>query len=318
MRPLSTLSLQELIPKYIKSLNYERSCSLNTITAYLTDLNQLLKYVGDNSLSFEKKSQKKILAFIKMKTPQKTYSEAKLLQSCKEMANVWAHLNLSTRNRKISTLKSFLAWLGSKNITSSNLALKLIAPQIPRKLVRYLSFEEVQALFLTLDKELAEGKVLSPELYKLLLLLYGGGLRISEACGLLWADIELKCHIIRVLGKGGKERQIPLPQFVSNRLQRFPRIESRVFPNTFSRQRAYQHIRALGLRSGLSRPISPHALRHSYATHLLTSGADLRILQKLLGHDSLRATEKYTHLNLQNLARTLNSHHPLIKKPSKN
>jgi integrase/recombinase XerC/integrase/recombinase XerD len=147
----------------------------------------------------------------------------------------------------------------------------------------------------------------------LLLLLYGGGLRVSEACGLRWKDLITSARSIRVEGKGGRERMVALPELCWKELQGLERSATYVLggDQALSTRQAYQWVREAGESADLLKPLHPHALRHSYATHLLSSGADLRVLQELLGHRSLAATQKYTHMSLDHLARVMENHHPL-------
>ena len=150
-------------------------------------------------------------------------------------------------------------------------------------------------------------------------LLYGCGLRVSEACQIRWSDVFYSKNYINIEGKGGFNRKAILPGKVKEVLQKackggeFIWGEKALNPRT-----AYNWIRRLGTKSGLLKPLNPHALRHSYATHLLSSGSDLRVIQQLLGHKSLAATELYTHLDIHQLARSLEDHHPLSRKGLKN
>ncbi len=145
----------------------------------------------------------------------------------------------------------------------------------------------------------------------LVLLLYGGGLRVSEAAQLRWKNLVAESQSIRVVGKGARERVVALPDSVWKALAALERKNEFVFGEALSNRKAYEWIRQAGQTAKLLKPLHPHALRHSYATHLLTSGADLRVLQELLGHKSLAATQKYTHLSLDHLARSMEKHHPL-------
>jgi integrase/recombinase XerC/integrase/recombinase XerD len=155
---------------------------------------------------------------------------------------------------------------------------------------------------------------LEPVVRAMILLLYGGGLRISEACSLRWSDMEMAGErSLRVAGKGGRQRVVTVPELTWSALQALPHEGRFVFGGEceLSSRKAYEWVRQAGARAGLLKPLHPHALRHSYATHLLSSGADLRVLQELLGHRSLAATQKYTHLSLDHLARAMEKHHPL-------
>ncbi len=135
---------------------------------------------------------------------------------------------------------------------------------------------------------------------------------MSEACQLKWTNVDLEKKILRILGKGQKERLVALPDLTITELKRTNQSEIYVWGSKELNQRtAYSMIRTLGAKANLLRPLHPHALRHSFATHLLSSGANLRTLQELLGHQSLSATEKYTHLSVDQLARTMEKSHPL-------
>ena len=167
----------------------------------------------------------------------------------------------------------------------------------------------------------AAGRELSmrAETAALFFLLYGGGLRVSEACRLKAKDVDWEARVVKIMGKGGKERLAALPP---QAFQHLRPLRGGGGPYLFGakplpERKAYDMIRNLGRRAGLLKPLHPHALRHSFATHLLSGGADLRVLQELLGHKTLAATEKYTHLDLDQLARTLEARHPLYQKGQK-
>ncbi len=217
-----------------------------------------------------------------------------------------SHLQPASKARKIASVKGFLKWLYQNGHSDKPIGEILRGPKVPQKLPRYLSVDEVVAV-IKAEKDNLQS-------LSLILLLYGGGLRVSEACNLKWRDCDFSKNAIRVLGKGGKERMAVLAPVVGSYLQKLPRDSDFVFGNNFSTRKAYDIIRNSGARAGLLKPIHPHALRHSYATHLLSDGADLRVLQELLGHTSLHATQKYTHLSLDELARTMEAHHPMNKK----
>ena len=143
-------------------------------------------------------------------------------------------------------------------------------------------------------------------------------MRVSEACALKWSDVNWTQKHLRILGKGSKERLVVLPQSIwklledAKTLQKDTQTNKRIF--SFSTRTAYEKVKSWGKKAKLLKPLNPHALRHSFATHLLADGTNLRTLQALLGHSSLQATQKYTHLNLEQLAQTLKERHPLGKK----
>nr|WP_295900553.1 tyrosine-type recombinase/integrase [uncultured Bdellovibrio sp.] len=287
--------LAENIDKYLKYMTFVKSASPLTIKSYKLDLNQAYNY-EDPSLS------------------SKSWNEADLLATARGAFNGWAHLSLASRNRKAATLKSFFSWAFDQGLTERDLSLQIASPKVPKKLPHFLSVDEALSVLKSFDTH----KEIPLKEKVLFLLLYGGGLRVSEACNLKWSDIQLGQKILRVKGKGSKERVVALPSLTVDVLQRWKKesaFDEFVFgEKPLNTRTAYEIVRQSGIRAGLLKPLHPHALRHSFATHLLSSGANLRTLQELLGHESLQATEKYTHLGIDQLARTMEKMHPLGKK----
>jgi integrase/recombinase XerC/integrase/recombinase XerD len=285
---MKSLKIQELVDNFLKYMTFIKSASPLTIKHYRLDLSQ---------------------AF----SQNKSITETELLATARSAFNQWAHLSLASRNRKAATLKSFFSWAFDQNLTEKDLSLQIACPKVPKKLPHFLSVDEVLSVLHDFDKH--DGKFLREKV--LFLLLYGGGLRVSEACALRWNDIQWSQKTLRVLGKGSKERLVALPTLSIEVLQRWKKqsgFDEFVFGELALNPRtAYEMIRQSGRRAGLLKPLHPHALRHSFATHLLSSGANLRTLQELLGHESLQATEKYTHLGIDQLARTMENLHPLGK-----
>lgn len=282
------------ILKYLNFMENIKSASPLTLKHYALDLKQAFEYENPSN---EKKS----------------YSEAEVLATSRQAFNRWAGLSLASRNRKAATLKSFFSWAFDEGLTVRDLSLQITCPRVPKKIPHFLSVDECLAILHSLDKDNAplRDKVL-------FCLLYGGGLRVSEACNLRWKDVQFEQRTLRVLGKGSKERLIGIPRLCLDVLRKWKKesaFNDFVFGEVALNPRtAYDIIRSLGRNAGLLKPLHPHALRHSFATHLLSSGANLRTLQELLGHESLQATEKYTHLGIDQLARTMESLHPLGKK----
>lgn len=289
--------LNKNIDNYLKYMTFVKSASPLTIKHYSLDLQQAFKL--DENLKSEKYS----------------WSEADLMTSVREAFNRWAGLSLASRNRKAATLKSFFSWaFTEENLLERDLSLQVICPKVPKKLPHFLSVDEALSVLKTFEEK---NEVPLKEKV-LFLLLYGGGLRVSEACNLRWSAVHLDQKILRVTGKGDKERVVALPDMTIKALKKWKKessFDDYVFGEKPLVQRtAYEMVRKSGQRAGLLKPLHPHALRHSFATHLLSSGANLRTLQELLGHESLQATEKYTHLGIDQLARTMENLHPLGKK----
>lgn len=283
--------LAENIDKYLKFMTFVKSASPLTIKHYSLDLKQAFNYENSSS----------------------SLSEAELLATARGAFNQWAHLSLASRNRKAATLKSFFSWAFDESLTERDLSLQITCPKVPKKLPHFLSVDEALAVFKSFDSD----KEVSLKEKVLFLLLYGGGLRVSEACNLKWSEVFMSQKILRVTGKGSKERVIALPTLTVQVLHTWKKesgFNEFVFgEEPLNPRTAYDMVKLSGQRAGLLKPLHPHALRHSFATHLLSSGANLRTLQELLGHESLQATEKYTHLGIDQLARTLENLHPLGK-----
>lgn len=298
------LDLYEGLNGFFKEISYIRNCSPLTLKAYRLDLQQAFQIPPDH-----------LKAPDEFATPGgPRLSPQELLSAARQAQTRWAGLSLASRNRKVASLKSFLGWLFEKGLLRQDLASRLMSPKVPKRLPHYLSVDEVMSLLQSFETP-QENSLQSLRKKALILLLYGGGLRVSEACRLTWSRV--KGRNLRVLGKGGKERILPLPLMCAELLKELRSAEPTeyVFGHQPLNPRvAYQWVREQGRTAGLLHDLHPHALRHSFATHLLGSGANLRTLQELLGHESLRATERYTHLGIDQLARTLESAHPLGEK----
>lgn len=304
------LKVFQEISNYLKFMVFIKSCSPLTRRSYQLDLAQAYDLKKTSwSPSWDPRNPAKATlsgdALPGASSP--FWTEDELLQKSRQALRRWSTLSPASRNRKASTLKSFLGWLHREGRTERNLAELIHSPQVPRKMPRHLSVDEVMAVLATFTSHP------NPLEEILFLLLYGGGLRISEVCALRWTDLEQNHSQLRVMGKGQRQRLVPLPQVCSAALRKLRESS----PGTYlfgdaplDTRKAFGWIRRRGEMAKLLHPLNPHALRHSYATHLLAGGASLRHLQELLGHQSLQATERYTHLGLDHLARTMEKAHP--------
>ncbi len=298
------------VRNYLYSMVFMESCSAHTLRAYKIDLCQCF-YFEATTLA-------------PSSTPPDgplTPSETELLMArSREAQRRWGALSPATRNRKTATLKSFLGWLHRENYIERDLAALLNSPKVPSRLPKHLSVDEAVVLIRMLQKEAAGSSGVDrnepTRQLALIALLYGGGLRVSEACELENKNIDFQNGSCRVLGKGSKERIVALPALAVKAVGQLNSTSKYLFGHEpLSTRVAYDIVRKAGARAGLLKPLHPHALRHSYATHLLRSGANLRVLQALLGHATLQATSRYTHVGLDDLARTLEAHHPLKGEP---
>ncbi len=297
--PTKNLHLPDLASKFMKYLENVESCSDLTLKAYWLDLGQAFPELAGP-----------------VKAP-KNYQESELLAAARQAQLGWGKLSPASRNRKAATLKSFFGYLFREGVLERDLASQIHSPKVPKKLPHFISVDEVISILQSFDRD-TDGITKQEKL--LFLLLYGAGLRVSEACNLQWKNVDLQQRVLRILGKGGKERIVAIPQNLADYLKSEKSKSHSEFiwgAEPLNSRTAYEWIRQRGVKAGLLRPIHPHALRHSFATHLLASGANLRTLQELLGHESLTATEKYTHLGVDQLARTLESHHPFGQKKTR-
>jgi integrase/recombinase XerC/integrase/recombinase XerD len=280
----SELKIHKHISKFLKELTNIESGSPHTLRAYVTDLGQVFKN-------------------------HEYISEKDLIPLARKAMTSWSKLKPSSRNRKSSSVRSFYHYLYREGLAAQDYALSLPSPKVPARIPHFISVDEAHAVLSS-----AEGP---PRI--LFLLLYGAGLRVSEACSLKTEDLDLKNGIARIWGKGSKQRLVALPAMATKEIQVFltNRTDSRIpflfGEHSLSTRTAYEWIHQLGKKAGLLKPLHPHALRHSFATHLLSSGANLRSLQELLGHTSLQATQRYTHVSLDQLARVLEKNHPLAE-----
>ena len=286
----SKITIQGLIDNYLKFQDFVKSSSPHTIRSYRLDLAQAFKASGNVKITGRG-------------------SDPLFLDIARRAQQAWAQLSPASRNRKAATIKSFFHWLYQESYTEKDLSEQIHCTQVPKKLPTYLSIDEVMSVI----KSYEEDEVFEKTLFYLL---YGGGLRISEACGLKWKDILWNQSSARILGKGNKQRIVSFPEMTMQSLKKLSRQGEHefVFGDTpLCTRNAFNLMIARGKKAGLFARLNPHKLRHSFATHLLSGGANIRILQQLLGHASLVATEKYTHLSIDHLARTMERLHPVNK-----
>jgi integrase/recombinase XerD len=277
-------------------LYVEKGLSKNTIDAYSNDLNNFLSWL--NKLDIQ---------------DYKNISEALINEY---VAYLFKNgLKSSSVNRKISSLKSFYLFLIKKKVISSSPLSEIITPKKEQYLPSSMSEDEVERLLqspnIELDIETRDKAMIE--------MLYATGMRISELINLKITDIDIERSVLKVLGKGSKERLIPFGEKASDSLsyylkKRKKSLAKEVFISNrgkkMTRTGFWQRIKIYLSREGLQDSISPHTLRHAFATHLLNRGADLRSVQLLLGHSDLSTTQIYTHIAKQRLGEVLKKHHP--------
>ena len=316
-------NLANLAAEFLQFQLLNQSASPLTYKSYAIDLRQFFSHITFSKPFFKVYKSRVQVEFptensIKKEKLLVNWNDEQLLKWVRNSQSSWSDLALASRNRKAACLKSFSKWLHQEGHLQKDLAAQIQSPQVPQKIPHFLSVDECLALIQFLAKNTYTQPKENVQIMVLVLLLYGGGLRVSEACVLRCKDIDLKASKVLVIGKGKKERWAYLPPLCIHYLKMLPNHLEYLFgEKPLSPRKAYEWVRTSGKRAGLLRPLSPHALRHSFATHILTSGADLRVLQELLGHQSLNATQKYTHLSLDQLAHKLEDYHPLARKKDK-
>lgn len=290
--------LLEVIKNWLSWLKNERRYSEHTVDAYARDLACFVNFFGEDDTYID-------LDFIK---------NMGIRDFRRFVANRSAqYIEKSSVAREISTLKNFFKWLDKVHILKNTAISLLSSPRLPKVLPKSLDVEDAQDLLKT-AKTFAKDDWQGLRDQAVLILLYGCGLRISEALSLNVGDITAKTQFLRIKGKGSKERIVPLLPIVQEAVKRYLsavpydlKINEPLFVGARGErlspriiQRQLQKIRAY---MGLPDTVTPHALRHSFATHLLSEGTDLRSIQELLGHASLTTTQRYTDVQIDTLKR---------------
>ncbi|MGI9548911.1 MAG: tyrosine-type recombinase/integrase [Bdellovibrionales bacterium] len=313
MKTTDSSFLKEISLLFLHYMLYTKKVSPHTLKAYENDLKDFFDEDKSwGSLHFE--SSKPPLKKINKKNLEKI-----IKHSIEKKTNRWSKLSSSSKGRKLATMRSFIKWLVENQYLEIDFRHLFKSPKLAIKIPNFLSVDEALFLKKTLLKEKEKeknSKTIDRDL-ALFFLLYGGGLRVSEACHLKTKNIDFDHKILKIKGKGNKERVVAIPQEAMDYLKPLQNNFPYLFGKTALLERkAYNIIRDLGKKAGLLKPLHPHALRHSFATHLLSGGSDLRVLQELLGHKTLTATQKYTHLDLAQLSQTLEKFHPISSRKS--
>jgi integrase/recombinase XerD len=291
---------------YIKSyqsyLRIERGLSKNTIDNYSFDLERLCLFLEENEI-----------AISPIKIKEETIQQF--------IYNISKQVNPRSQARIISGLKSFFSYLIFEDYRSDNPMELIETPKTGRKLPDTLSVDEIDTLISAIDLSSNEGE----RNRAMLETLYGCGLRVSELVSLKISDLFFEEGFIKITGKGNKQRFVPIGNLTQkyihiykNNVRTYLNIkkgqEDTLFLNRrggqLSRAMVFTIIKDLATKIALNKNISPHTLRHSFATHLLENGADLRSIQLMLGHESITTTEIYVHLDRKYLAQVINSYHP--------
>lgn len=292
---------QALIDRFLDAFWSERGVSRNTLSSYERDLRLLCHWLNERDIELGLASRGDLLEYLAIRV--------------REGAKA------ATTARLLSSLRRFYRWLVRENLRKDDPTAQIEAPKQGRKLPGTLSEDEVDALLRAPDI----GNPLGLRDRAMLELLYATGLRVSELVGIRLGELSLANGVIRITGKGGKERLVPMGEEALDWIQDYLRearpalmlgreIDEAVFVTNrgtgMSRQMFWVLIQRYALEAGIVRHISPHTLRHAFATHLLNHGADLRVVQMLLGHSDLSTTQIYTHVAQARLQDLHRQHHP--------
>lgn len=290
-----------LLLRYRRYLRLEKSLSGNTLDAYTEDLDKLLRFLDFDRLDFRSLSIDDLHRFFA------------------GLADVGIHPR--SQARILSGIRSFYHFLYMEKEIANDPTELLESPKLGRHLPEILTTAEIDAMIAAIDLSMREGR----RNRAIIEMLYSCGLRVSELCNLRMSDLFLDERFIRVMGKGSKERLVPLSEqavkelgywFLDRNLIRIkPGNEDYVFlsprrGNPLSRITVFYWVKELAKTAGVNKNISPHTFRHSFATHLLEGGANLRVIQAMLGHENIATTEIYTHVDRSRLRNEILQHHP--------
>ena len=301
-----------LLKQFHQYIRLEKNLSPKSVEAYMHDVNKFVSYLAEkNEIEIQSDSHTDQL----LKKIQ--------LEDLRHYLEFLYENGIQARSqaRSISGLKAFYKFLMIEKTIDANPTTLLESPKIGRKLPEVLAIPEIESIINSINLSLPEGH----RNKAIIEVMYGCGLRVSETVNLLISQLFFKEGYIRVIGKGDKERLIPIGQTAQNaitlylegtRAQQKPKkgMEDHLFLNRrgskLSREMVFIIIKSLAEIANIKKNISPHTLRHSFATHLIEGGADLRAVQEMLGHESITTTEIYTHLDREYIKSTIALHHP--------
>jgi len=285
----------DLVPAFLRYLAAERGASAHTLRSYAADLAELRAFLRG------------------ARVPGLAAADARVLRGYL----AWLHgrgLAKSSIARKLASVRSCYRFLARRELVAANPARQLASPRLPRRLPSVLPKDESKDLLDAPSEDTLAGR----RDRALLELLYASGVRVAECCGLDLEDLDRRHGTVRVMGKGRKERVVPVGEIALEALDAY--LDRRgggngpLFRNArgtrLSTRSVHSIVRRRARAAGLARRVTPHTLRHTFATHLLGEGADLRFIQELLGHSRLSTTQRYTHVSPEHLMKVYDAAHP--------
>ncbi|HXH00417.1 MAG TPA: tyrosine recombinase [Sphingomicrobium sp.] len=287
-----------LVDRFLDMMAAEAGAARNTLSAYRSDLEAAAVALGS--------------------------LEAAQPAEIASLGETWGALASSTVARRAAALRRFYGFLHDEGLRADDPSAALPRPVMQRPLPKVLDTNEVEAMFVAVEERAASGRPQALRDLALLELLYGSGLRATELVSLPRRSVRPGQPFLMLKGKGGKERLAPISSRAETAVAAWTRASPSEGPWLFpggrahlSRVRLFQIVRAIGALAGIApERISPHVLRHAFATHLLAGGADLRVLQSLLGHADIATTQIYTHVDSARLIELVNARHPLARPRS--
>jgi integrase/recombinase XerD len=309
--PPTSRALTRHTERFLDHLAVERGVAPNTVVAYKRDLRLYLAFLADQGIGDPTKVGERDISEFLATLKESEYAPGKRYSS-------------ATVARVLAAVRGFHRFLVREGVSSADPAEPVGSPRVPRSLPRALSLDEVEKLLAAVPDD---GAIAARD-HAILELLYAAGLRISELTSLDVDDLDLEEATVRCLGKGSKERIVPLGRAAIDALDRYitqarpelarPVSGAAVFLNArgtrLTRQGCWKLIKKHAARANLRRRISPHTLRHSFATHLIDGGAEIRVVQELLGHASVSTTQVYTLVSREKLREVYESAHPRAKR----
>ncbi|HOK80888.1 MAG TPA: site-specific tyrosine recombinase XerD [bacterium] len=282
----------KLLNEFIRYISYQKNYSQHTVSAYRADLEQFISFAGQNLDAIDLEVLRNFLFYLKNR-----------------------QYNPRSSGRKIAAIKSFFNFLVRRGYVKKNPALLISSPKLPERLPSFLTYEEVEKILDAANGTDQQGL----RDRAMMELLYSSGLRVGELVSLKIHDINILEGTVKVKGKGSKERIVPVGSYALNYL--FDYLKKRsgfrsdfVFLNkkgkVLTTRSVERIVKKYAKKAGIIKKITPHTFRHSFATHLLDRGADLRTVQEMLGHSDIATTQIYTHITIQRLKELYEKHHP--------
>jgi integrase/recombinase XerC len=283
------------VGSFLEHLSVERGASAHTLRSYTADLTEFSRFLADEGIAglpaADTRAVRAYLAGLHRR-----------------------RLSKATIARKLAAVRSCFRFLVRRGRLETNPARGVRSPRLGRRLPAFLSLDETRD---SLDSGPGPGAAAVRD-HALIEVLYGSGLRVAEGCGLDLDDLDEGRRTVRVVGKGDKERVVPIGEAALEALDAYLVVRGRRRGPLFLNRRggrltarsAHRIVRAWARRAGLEQRVTPHTLRHSFATHMLSAGADLRLIQELLGHSRLSTTQRYTHVSPEHLMKVYDRAHP--------